>query len=457
MDKALTRQFPPHFVWGIATAAYQIEGAWNEDGRAPSIWDTFSHTPGKIERNENGDVASDHYHRWETDLDLMVELGIKAYRFSISWPRVIPLGNGTPNPAGLDFYDRLVDGLLARGIEPFVTLYHWDLPQALQDRGGWTAEKIVIAFGEYTRVVAQRLGDRIQNWITLNEPMAATLAGHFLGIHAPGIQNPLAAFKVGLNLLRSHGLAVQVLRATARPDAQIGITLNLSPVHPASDRTEDQEAAQRFDLVTNRVFLEPVLLGTDPEESGRLFGLLAPRVSAEQLALIAQPIDFLGVNYYTRSVIGHDPSIPLIKFNQVHPEGNEYSQMWEIYPEGLYEILDRVWQEYLYPHHPEMDILITENGICVPDGIDSDGHVRDERRIRYLQSHLDQVWRSISAGMPVKGYFCWSFMDNFEWSFGYRMRFGLVYVDFENQRRILKHSGLWYRNVIQNNAISPIE
>lgn len=453
-EQVTERHFPAQFVWGSATAAYQIEGAWNEGGRGPSIWDTFVHTSGKIERNENGDIACDHYHRWESDLDLMAGLGLKAYRFSISWPRVLPTGMGETNPAGLDFYDRLVDGLLARGIEPYITLYHWDLPQVLQELGGWSEEKTITAFGDFASQVAARLGDRVQNWITLNEPVVATLAGHFLGIHAPGVRNPHTAFKVGLNLLRAHGLSVQALRSVLGNKAKIGITLNLSPVHPASDQDEDHQAAQRFDLIINRVFLEPVLMGTFPEELGRLFGPLAPRIRQEHLREIAQPIDFLGVNYYSRSVVRYDPSIPMIKLNEVLPAGNEYSQMWEVYPQGILEILDRVWKEYLLPHHPGMEILITENGICVPDGIDYDGRVRDERRIRYLESHINQVWEGIEAGIPVRGYFCWSFMDNFEWAYGYRMRFGLVYTDFEDQRRIVKDSGFWFRDVIQNNRLS---
>jgi beta-glucosidase len=453
MEDSSGKKFPDGFIWGAATAAYQIEGAVSEDGRGPSIWDTFAHMPGKVERNETGDIASDFYHRWPQDLDLMVELGLKAYRFSISWSRILPLGVGQVNMKGLDFYDRLVDGLLERGISPYVTLYHWDLPQALQDRGGWGERDTALAFADYAAIVADRLGDRVRHWITLNEPMIAVMVGHFLGLHAPGLQDPLLVGRVGLNLMLAHGMAVGTLRARLPDRAKIGITLNLSPVYPASESEADLAAAKRFDLFTNRLFLDPIMTGSFPEEISRIAGILAPRPTVEDLQIIAIPLDFLGVNYYSRNVIRQDGGMPLVNANQIHPVGNEYSQMWEIYPPGLFETVNRVWRDYLQLYHPEMRILITENGVPVPDGVDFDGRVRDERRIRYLRQHLEQVWKLIQQGIPLDGYFCWSLLDNFEWAYGYRMRFGLIYVNFENQERIIKDSGRWYARLIHSNQI----
>jgi beta-glucosidase len=446
--------FPDGFAWGAASSAYQIEGAWNEDGRGLSIWDTFSHTRGRVERSENGDIACDFYHRWQQDLNLASELNLNAFRFSISWPRIFPSGTGQINPAGLDFYDRLVDGLLACGIEPYLTLYHWDLPQALQDKGGWAQRNTVAAFGEYAEVVGKRLGDRVRYWITHNEPAVVSLIGNVLGHHAPGFRNPLTAAKVWKHLLVSHGLAVQTLRSVLRPDAQIGITLNLSPVHPASDSDADRNAADRLDLISNRMFLDPVLLGCLPQAARQMLGVFYPRVSQADLELMSQPIDFLGVNYYSRLVVKANRLMPVIRATQIHPPGNEYSQMWEIYPLGLHEILTRVWLDYLQTHHPGMPILITENGVCVPDGVDFDLRVRDERRIRYLEQHLQQVWQVVQDGVPVTGYFTWALMDNFEWALGYRTRFGLIYVDFERQKRIIKDSGRWFSQVIRQNGLT---
>jgi beta-glucosidase len=448
-DSAFLR-FPEDFIWGVATSAYQIEGAWNEDGRGVSIWDTFCRTPGKTYDGENGDVAADHYHRWPEDVRLMKELGLKAYRFSTAWPRILPNGAGPVNAPGLDFYDRLVDALLAGGIAPFVTLYHWDLPQALQDRGGWTNRDTAHHFAEYARLVGERLGDRVTHWITHNEPFVAAVAGHFTGEHAPGQQDPAATFGAAHHLLLSHGLAVEALRAAARRPLKIGLTLNLSPVHPATDSEADRQAAVRHDAVLNRLFLDPVLRARYPVEA---LPLLSPLISAlaqpGDMERISIPLDFLGVNYYSRTVIRNDPAFPVIETSQVHPQGNEYSGMWEIYPPGMHELLTRIWNEY----RPAMDLLVTENGICVPDGLDLDGRVRDERRIRYLRDHLAQVHRAIADGAPVKGYFVWSLMDNFEWAYGYQMRFGLAYVDFKTLARTVKDSGRWYAGVIRDNGV----
>jgi len=440
--------FPGNFVWGAATAAYQVEGAWNEDGKGPSIWDTFCHQPGNIARDETGDVAIDHYHRWEGDIGIMADLDLRAYRFSISWPRIMPQGTGAVNPAGLDFYDRLVDGLLKHGIEPCATLYHWDLPQALQDRGGWPNRDTVHHFAEYARVVAGRLGDRVTTWVTHNEPFVIALAGYYFGNFAPGVKDLGAALKAVHHLLLSHGYAVEALRDTARCKLQIGITLDFHPIHSASDTEQDRQAATRFDTARNRLFADPVCLGKYPEELDAIYGSLLPRVEPEDLKRIATPIDFLGVNYYTRAVIQHDPEAPFAKARRILPEGNDYSQMWETYPAGIHELLTRLWADY----HPAK-ILITENGDAVPDGLDIDGRVRDVRRIRYLRDHLAQIHRAIVDGVPVGGYFAWSLMDNFEWAYGYGMRFGIVYVDYESLKRTVKDSGRWYAQVIRDNGL----
>lgn len=449
MSEPTFLRFPDNFIWGTATSAYQIEGALNEAGRGLSIWDTFGRTPGKIHGCATGDVAADHYHRWAEDVRLMADLGLKTYRFSIAWPRILPAGTGAVNPAGLDFYDRLVDALLANGITPYVTLYHWDLPQTLQDRGGWANRDTAVHFAEYARVVAERLSDRAVHWITHNEPFVAAMAGHFTGEHAPGLQDPFAALKATHHLLLSHGLAVEALRASARRPLKMGITLNLNPVHPASDSEADRQAAIRFDGILNRLFLDPVLRGRYPDDMLALLGLLMPQTTADDLARIATPLDFLGVNYYSRTIVRHDPNVPIIEASQIHPHGNEYSGMWEIYPPGMYELLTRIWNEY----RPPMDILVTENGICVPDGVDFDGRVRDERRIRYLHKHIAQVHRAIADGVPVRGYFVWSLIDNFEWAHGYGKRFGLAYVDFVTLARTIKDSGRWYAQVIRENGV----
>ncbi len=484
-----TLSFPKNFVWGVATSAYQIEGAWNEDGRGASIWDTFSHTPGKVVNNENADVAADHYHRWKEDIALMSELGVRAYRFSTAWPRILPEGTGRVNKKGLDFYDRLVDELLKRKIEPYVCLFHWDLPQALQDKGGWPNRETTAAFAEYARVVAGRLGDRVRTWFTHNEPWVAAFVGHFLGDHAPGKKDIGAAVKSLHHLLLSHGLAADAIRATVKQPVKIGITLNLNPVHPATDSKKDREAADRVDMFMNRIVLDPLLKGTSPIQESSIAKLLTGKLIQEGDLEKIRQLDILGVNYYSRAVMKHDPKFPVVNVAQVHPEGNEYSGMWEIYPEGMYETLMMVWDYFLpspaltpspspgpstslrtsyrrgekppSPPSPlpstgeggRVELMVTENGIPVPDGIDFDGRVRDERRIRYLRNHIAQVHRAIGDGIPVKGYFHWSMMDNFEWNLGYGQRFGLVYVDWKTQKRIVKDSGRWFARVIGKNAV----
>ena len=440
--------FPKDFIWGAATSAYQIEGAWNEDGKGISIWDTFSHTPGKISNNENGDVAVDHYHRFKEDIRLMADLGLKAYRFSTSWTRILPDGTGKVNKKGLDFYDRLVDELLRNRIEPYVCLFHWDLPQALQDKGGWPNRDTAYAFAEYARVVSGLLTDRVKVIFTHNEPWVAAILGHFLGDHAPGSRDPAAGIKALHHLLLSHGLAVEAIRASAKKPVRIGITLNLNPIYPASGSKKDREAAGRVDAMLNRAVLDPILKGTTPIQEFALGKMLSSSlIKPGDLEKIKQ-LDLLGVNYYSRSVMKYDAKFPLVAATQTFPEGNEYSGMWEIYPAGMYEILTRIWKDY----EPSCELMVTENGIPVPDGLDFDGRVRDERRIRYLESHVAQVHRAIQDGVPVKGYFHWSLTDNFEWALGYGPRFGLVHVDYKTLKRTIKDSGRWFARVIKENG-----
>ena len=439
--------FPAGFTWGVATASYQIEGAWNEDGRGLSVWDTFCRWPEKVQNGEHGNVAADHYHRWPEDVSILAGLGVNAYRFSIAWPRILPMGKGSVNQAGLDFYDRLVEALLARGVTPFVTLYHWDLPQALQDRGGWMERDTARYFADYADQVARRLGDRVKHWITHNEPLVVALLGHLTGEHAPGIQDP-AAFAAAIHhLLLSHGYALEALR-DAVPGGQLGITLNFSPVYPASDDERDAEAALRLDSGTNRLFLDPLLRGSYPQHVLEAFGALAPAVQAGDLERIGAPIDFLGVNYYHRTVVRYDPDEPFFRASSIRPKGSEYSPMWEIYAPGLYDLLARLHADYQLER-----LYITENGIPVPDVVSPDGQVHDQARIRYLRAHLAQAHRAIEAGVPLQGYFVWSLMDNFEWAHGYSMRFGLVYVDYATQARIVKDSGRWYTRVTHENAL----
>ncbi len=439
--------FPKGFVWGTATASYQIEGAATEDGRGESIWDRFSHTPGNVLNGDTGDVADDHYHRWPEDLQLIKALGANAYRFSIAWPRIIPDGIGAVNDAGLDFYERLVDGLLAAGIEPYVTLYHWDLPQALQDRGGWPNRDSVGWFADYAAVVSSRLGDRVRHWITHNEPWVAAFMGYLSGEHAPGIRDAGAALQAAHHLLLSHGQAVPILRQNSDSGVQVGITLNLSWIDPASDQQADAEAALCHDGFVNRLFLDPIFKGAYPADVVTLAGGLGLPVEAGDLAQITTPIDFLGVNYYTRSVIAGDPDGGLMG-RQVRPPESQYTEMgWEVYPEGLFKLLRRLHEEY----HP-VALHITENGCATADCLEG-GRVHDPQRVSYLREHLIQAQRAIASGVPLRGYFVWSLLDNFEWAYGYSRRFGIVYVDYATQARTLKDSALWYKEVIAANGV----
>lgn len=445
--------FPVNFLWGAATASYQIEGAWNEDGKGPSIWDTFSHIPGNIANNETGDVAADHYHRWKDDVALLKKLGLKAYRFSISWPRVLPEGEGKVNQAGLDFYDRLVDSLLEAGIVPFVTLYHWDLPQALQDKGGWGNRSIVENFSCYTEVVAQRLGDRVKHWITLNEPHVFAYAGHYNGIHAPGLQSLPVANQAAHHALVAHGRAVSALRAMW-PDAQAGITLNLSLSYPASERPADRQAARISDGLLNRWFLDPIFGRGYPEDILAFYGDAVPAVEPGDMKVIAAPIDFLGINYYSNRFVHSvsadvDPfGISSLNEDELLQAGYDVTAMgWPVMPDGLRELLVAVHREYNPPA-----MYITENGAAFEDTVE-DGAVHDPRRVEYLSEHFAAARRAISDGVPLRGYFVWSLMDNFEWSMGFGKRFGLIYVDYQTQERILKDSAKYFQRVVQANSI----
>ena len=444
----LTAAFPPDFLWGAATSAYQIEGAVHEDGRAPSIWDRFAATPGATYQGQTGEVTADHYHRMEEDVALMAELNLNAYRFSLSWPRILPQGTGAVNERGLDFYDRLVDTLLAKGIQPLATLYHWDLPIALQDRGGWLVRDTAYAFADYAEVVARRLGDRVQWWITLNEPWCIAYLGYALGIHAPGLQDKQLAVGAGHHVLLAHGLAVPRLRAHLTPQAQVGIAPDFYPVYAADDRPETLLAVKRADAFRNRWFLDPIMRGHYPENLFSDMGVTPPPIQENDFSIISTPIDFLGVNYYSRMLVRSrtdTTSVPADSYEAVdRVPGASYTEMgWEIFPDGLANILTRIHREYA----PKA-MIVTESGAAFDDQRDSNGDIHDQQRIDYLREHIQTVAQVIRQGVPIKGYIVWSFLDNFEWSEGYRKRFGLVYVDYATQRRIVKDSGRWYANFV---------
>ena len=461
--------FPTNFTWGVAASAYQIEGAWNEDGKGPSIWDTFSHLPGKTANGETGDIAIDHYHRYKEDVALMAEMGIPAYRFSTSWSRILPEGTGTVNPKGLDFYDRLVDELLAHKIEPYACLFHYDLPQALQDKGGWPNRDTAYRFADYAGIMVEHLSDRVKVWMTHNEPWVTAMVGYGFGEHAPGKRNMVAMVKALHHVFLSHGLAAEAMRAAAKQPIRVGITLNLNPVHPATGSKKDAAAARRMDTMLNRIQLDPLLKGTTPLQESDLVRFLTRNLIQPGDLEKIRNLDLLGVNYYTRTVAKYDPRMPVMAANMVQPEGNEYSEMWEIYPEGIHELLVRIWKEYFSPSPltpPPMsgegkgvraELMVTENGVPFPDEVSEDGHVHDPRRIRYLSDHLIQIRRAMDEGVPVKGYFHWSFCDNFEWALGYAKRFGLVYVDYKTLARTIKDSGRWFANVIRQNGFETAE
>ena len=428
--KPLSRaDFPAGFTFGVATSAFQIEGATHEGGRGESIWDTFCAEPGRISDGSNGEVACDHYHRLESDLDLIQSLGVGAYRFSVAWPRIQPGGTGEPNEAGLAFYEKLIDGLVERGIEPHLTLYHWDLPQKLQDIGGWTNREVAVHFAEYARLVTARLGHKVRSIATLNEPWCSSILSYQIGEHAPGTHSRPAALAAAHHLLLGHGLAMQAMRGLAT-GAQLGVVVNLTPAYAA---TPEFEAAARIaGGCFNDWFLGPLLRGEYPQDIWDYYGADVPQVQGGDLEVISEPLDFLGVNYYSRQLVGADfAGLP----------GVETTDMgWEVYPQGLSRLLSDLHREYPLP-----PVMITENGAAFPDAVDEDGHIHDARRVNYLGEHLRAVSDAAKAGVDVRGYFAWSLMDNFEWARGYEKRFGLVYVDYATQQRTFKDSAHWYR------------
>jgi beta-glucosidase len=433
--------FPSDYIWGVATSSYQIEGAVTEDGRGPSIWDTFCAEPGRIRDGSSGAVACDHYHRWPADLDLIRDLGVNAYRFSIAWPRIFPQGRGKLETRGLDFYERLVDGLLERGLQPWATLYHWDLPQALQDRGGWVNRDTAHAFADYADVISSRLGERVHAYATLNEPWCSAYLGYEQGEHAPGLNDRRQHLQASHNLLLAHGLALPALRGNA-PAAAHGIVLNLNPAYPGTDSDVDRAAARRFDGFFNRWYLDPLFRGHYPQDVWDGYGADVPQVEPGDLEVINAPVDFLGVNYYSPTVVSDAPGSSWPAIRDVPRAVPRTAMGWEIRPQALTELLVRLKADYRLP-----PVYITENGAAFDDQLVA-GRIADEQRTDYLRSHLQALTAAAEAGAPAAGYFAWSLLDNFEWAYGYTERFGLVHVDFETQNRTLKSSAEWYRDFI---------
>ncbi len=443
----MTKQLPEGFIWGASTASYQIEGAVAEDGRGPSIWDTFSHTPGKVVNGDTGDVACDHYHRYQEDIALMQRLGISAYRFSTAWPRILPQGKGQVNQAGLDFYDRLIDAILGAGITPWLCFYHWDLPQALQDLGGWQNRDIADRFTDYAMIVHRRVGDRVGRYATFNEPNVISVLGHATGDHAPGLTDREATFKTIHHINLSHGKAIAALRADKK-DLILGIVNNLGPAVPASESEADKTAADYADAVWNRVFADPQFLGSYP---ALLQGDLAPYVQPGDLATIHQPLDYFGVNHYSPNYTRRDPGAVLGYSTVAPPKDAPVTGMgWEISPKAFCDQLIDIHQRY-----GPISIYVTENGAGYEETVDPDGKVHDDQRVAFLEGYLGAVCDAIAAGAKVQGYFIWSLLDNFEWAFGYAKRFGLVYIDYATLKRIPKQSFEYYRNVAAANAVLP--
>jgi len=440
--------FPNGFLWGSATSAYQVEGSPLADGAGPSIWQRFAHTPGMTHEGDTGDVACDHYRRFREDIALMRALGLKAYRFSAAWARVLPEGKGRVNPAGLDFYERLVDELLRHGIEPMLTLYHWDLPAALDDRGGWLNPEVAAWFAEYAYVMYRRLDGRVKLWATLNEPWVVTDGGYLHGALAPGHRNRFEAPIATHQLMRAHGMAVQAYRSTGKH--RVGLVVNLEPKYPASRTAEDLAATARADAYMNRQYLDPVFLGRYPEELKEIFGEAWPEWPAADYTLIRQPLDFLGINYYTRSVTRHDAALWPLYARGVRQKQSAYTETgWEVFPQGLTDVL--TWVRDRYGNPP---VYLTENGAAFydPPAVDGD-ELADPLRVDYLRRHLRALATAIDQGCDVRGYFAWSFLDNLEWSLGYSKRFGIVHVDFASQRRTPKASARYYSSVIAAHGV----
>jgi beta-glucosidase len=434
---------PEDFLWGVATSSYQIEGGVAEDGRGPSIWDDFCRVPGAIDNGDTGDIACDSYRRWPQDLDLLKQLGVNSYRFSVAWPRVQPTGQGPVNTAGLDYYDRLVDDLLAAGIRPFTTLYHWDLPSALQQTGGWASRATAARFADYSALVAARLGDRVTDWATLNEPLCSAWIGHLEGRMAPGIRDLRSAVHASYHLLLGHGLAVQAVRAAAPRTPSLGCVLNLNPCEPATESAADALATERADGHANRWWLDPLHGRGFPTDMVDLYGIELP-TRPEDRDTIAAPMDFLGVNYYFRMKVAADAKVATLGFSQVPVEGAQTTALgWEVYPQGLEDTLMRLTKEY-----EVAALYVMENGSAWHDEPDANGYVADHERAAYLLDHVDAMANAAAQGAPMRGYFAWSLMDNFEWSYGFWPRFGLAYIDYQTQARTLKLSGGTYRQLV---------
>lgn len=443
-----TYNFPRDFLWGVATASYQIEGAWKEDGKGESIWDRFSHNPGNVQNGDTGDVACDHYHLYPEDVKLLKELGVKTYRLSISWPRIFPEGRGEPNEKGMEFYKKLIKLLVENGITPAVTLYHWDLPQKLQDIGGWANREVADYFEQYARYCFKELGALVPIWITHNEPWVVAFVGNYQGRHAPGIKDFSTALHVSHHLLLSHGKAVKAYREMGFK-GEIGITYNVSSIYPASGSKEDLAAAGRQDGFLNRWFMDPVLKGKYPEDMLDWYStrVVLPDILPGDPEIIGTPVDFIGVNYYMPGYIKQDLEDWPLEVKGVTTGKDQTSMEWEIYPEGLYDLLVRFTKDY-----NGIKILITENGAAFNDIVNREGKVEDDNRLDYLYKHFAQAHKAIQDGVNLAGYYVWSFMDNFEWALGYSKRFGITYVDYKTQKRIIKKSGLWYKDVIKNNG-----
>ena len=443
------KRFPENFVWGSATAAYQVEGATFEDGRGESIWDRFSHTPGNTERGETGDTACDQYHRYPEDIAIMKTLGLQAYRFSIAWPRILPTGAGAVNAKGLDYYDRLTDALLEAGIAPFVTLYHWDLPQALEDAGGWPARETATHFADYAEIVARRLGDRVSHFMTFNEPMPFCMLGYREGTHAPGRKDKRASFAAAYTVNLAHGLAYERIKTVA-PKSAVGITevaFNYISYH--RDGSAEEQVRRASDL-NNGIFIEPIALGTYPASVIETEAAFLPDIDPGDLKIMHR-YDFMGLQYYCDHLLCNTPADARTFEPQRFPFF-EYTEMgWPVTPVGMYEQI-RFWTD----RYNIKEIYITENGSAWPDVLNHEGRVQDDSRVDYLRCHLHQVHRAVEEGAPVKGYFAWSLLDNFEWSMGYRPRFGLVYVDYPTQNRFIKDSGFAYRDIICANGLSQV-
>jgi beta-glucosidase len=446
----VAQTFPDGFKWGCATASYQVEGACLADGAGESIWHRFAHTPGKIKGGDTGDTACDHYYRGGADVDWMRWLGLNAYRFSIAWPRLFPADARTFNAQGLAFYDRLVDSLLAAGIEPFVTLYHWDLPTWADDRGGWTNRDCASWFADYASAVYERLGDRVHQWMTLNEPWVSAFLGYLNGVHAPGHTDPNEAYAAAHNLLLAHGLGVQRFRQSGH-DGKVGIALNMTDAIAATPSDADRQAARLLDGQANRWFADPIFRGTYPEDVEAVLagaGVRLPEVAAGDMSLISAPIDFLGLNYYSVQTV--TASTDLGGFRVQPPADRTLNAMgWEMEPSGLYHLLTRLHREYT-----QGPIYITENGYPLRDAEVGGSDVDDQPRIDYLRDHIGVAWQALQDGVPLKGYFLWSLMDNFEWAEGYSARFGILRVNFETQERTPKRSAEWYRQVIARNGLA---